>query len=156
MNAYTQLLYYIKSLGEADVFINTVAKDAEDKMDLYKGIIYPLLDIVVGDTATFPSTSLVQYSVTLYCLAQRDSNNELVDDKFWKNDNESDNLNETMASLSRIWVSMNRGFEDSDIIASDTPVINKITGAYNNTLDGWSMEFTVTMPMMVNLCQDGC
>jgi len=43
MNQYTQLLYYIKSLADADELVNTVSKGVFDNLDLEKQNIFPLV-----------------------------------------------------------------------------------------------------------------
>ena len=151
MEAYTQLLYYLKTLGDADDYINTVTKDGDD-LDLDKGIVYPLLDISIN-TGSFPSTALVRFNVQLSCLQVRDINNEITSDKFWDQDNEVDNHNETFASLYRIWVILARNFEELNITASEAPTIDKITYSGKNLLDGWALTFDVDLPYTnVNLC----
>ena len=153
LNQYTELLNYLKSLGDADNFVNTVTKDGEAEIDLQKGNIYTLLDITVGETATFPSTGVAQFSVELICVAQRDTNKETITDKFWKQDNEVDNHNETFSVLNRMWVRMNKDFDENDMIASDNPTIEKITLEYMNLMDGWKMNFNVDVPnTTLNLC----
>jgi head-tail adaptor len=155
MNAYTQLLYYIKELADEDGYINTVTKNGSQDIDLDKGNIYPLFDVNVGVDGTFPSTAMVRFSVELVCVSVRDISDEVNTDKFWMNDNEVDNHNETLASLMRIWAKMNRNFEQNDIVASEEPSLSKDTFQYKNILDGWRLNFDVEMPMIVNLC-DGC
>jgi hypothetical protein len=155
MNAYTQLLYYIKELADEDDYINTVTKNGSQDIDLDKGNIYPLFDVNVGESGTFPSTAMVRFSVELVCLDVRDINDEVNTDKFWMTDNSVDNHNETLASLMSIWGKMNRNFEQNDIVASEEPDLQKRTFVEKNLLDGWILSFTVDMPMIVNLC-DGC
>ena len=152
MNQYSNLLYYIKSLADADEYINTVTKDADDSIDLDKGNIFPLLniDIISG---SFTNGQTVKFSVTLACLDIRDVNKEISTDKYWKQDNEVDNHNETLAALNRIWTSMYRDFENNDITASENPPLNKITYSNVNLLDGWELSFDVEMPnVTLSLC----
>tara|TARA_R110000803_G_scaffold76454_3_gene141100 strand:+ start:234 stop:701 length:468 start_codon:yes stop_codon:yes gene_type:complete len=152
MNQYTELLYYIKALGEADPYINTILKG--NSIDLNKIDIYPLLNIVI-DAGSFPSGGTIAFDVVLECVAIRDINKEVVTDKFWEISNEVDNHNETLATLNRMWRSMNRDFTNNNITASDNPSIEKITGEKMDILDGWSMTFTVEMPNVeVDLCKD--
>ena len=47
MNQYTQLLTYIKQLGDADPFVNTVTQGNFSRIDLDKGNIFPLLHLTV-------------------------------------------------------------------------------------------------------------
>mgnify|MGYP000845967368 CR=1 FL=1 len=82
-----------------------------------------------------------------------DINKEVVNDKFWKNDNEVDNLNETLAVLNRMWTSMYRDFEDVNITASENPSLEPLIYDEKNILDGWALNFTIELPnTTLNLC----
>lgn len=152
MNHYTELLYYIKQLAEQDSYIKTVTKDADDSIDLDKGNIFPMLniDIISG---SFTNGQTVKFNVTLACLDIRDINKEIKTDKFWGQDNEVDNHNETLGALNRIWTSMYRDFESNDITSSENPPLTKITYSGVNLLDGWELTFDVELPnTTLSLC----
>ncbi len=150
MNAYTTLLQYIKGLAEATEYVNTVTKG--DDIDLNKKNIFPLFNIDIN-TGNFPSSSTVSFDVDLQCLDIRDINKENVADKFWLNDNEVDNHNNTLSAINEVWVKMSRDFEQNNITASENPTITKITFSDKNLLDGWRIEFTVEMPILeLSLC----
>ena len=152
MNHYTALLEYIKQLGEADSYINTVTQGNLDEAFLNKSDVYPLLHIAI-DSGSFSNGSTVSFDVVLECVSIRDINNEVRTDKFWEQDNEVDNLNETLASLNRIWSSMYKDFEDNNITSSENPTLNKIEGEKSNIVDGWALTFEVEMPnTTLNLC----
>jgi len=143
MNQYTQLLQYIKTLGEADDFISTITK-GED-VDINKGNIFPLLhvDIVTG---SFTNGQTVTFDVELSCLDIRDVSSEISTDKFWEQDNEVDYHNLTLAVLNRLWTKMYRDFAENNITASENPALQKVTDSEKNRLDGWTLSFTVEMP----------
>lgn len=152
LNQYTQLLYYIKSLGEADEFLNTITK-GED-IDLDKANIFPLLNIEING-GSFTNGSTVVFSVELNALDIRDINKEISTDKFWDNDNEVDNHNTMLAVLNRIWTVMMKDFEHHNITASENPSFNKISFSGENLLDGWSLTFDVEMPnTSLSLCDE--
>ena len=94
MNQYTEILMYLKQLAEQDIFVNTVKQGEISELDIEKQNIYPLVNIAVTG-AGFTNGQTMTFNIDLRCLAQRDINKEVVNDKFWKNDNEVDNLNET-------------------------------------------------------------
>lgn len=145
MNSYTQILYYIKSLGELDPFVENVTQGELNKSQLDKKNLYPLLHIDIGN-ASFPADSVIQYNIELTCVTNRNTNKEILTDKFWKQDNEVDNFNETMAVLNRLWLLMLKDFEDNNITASENPNLNKITEAYGNSVDGWMLTFDIQVP----------
>ena len=145
MNAYTQLLNYIKLLGDADVFVNTVTKTGEVDFDTYKGNIFPILDVFIA-AGSFPSNAVIRYTIELTCVNLRDINKEVVNDKFFENDNEVDNMNETQSVLNRIWLNMIRDFADNNITASEAPTLIPIIYEGKNIYDGWTLTFDVDVP----------
>jgi len=153
MNQYTELLQYIYDLGTADVFINTITQGEPSEVDINRGNIMPLLHIVI-DSAGLTNGSTINFNLSLECLTVRDINKEVVTDKFWKQDNEVDNHNETFASLNRIWTIMYRDFQDKDINALENPTLDKVTLEGSNLLDGWRLSTTIELPNKeLNLCQ---
>lgn len=152
MNSYSQLLRYIKQLGEEDIFINTITQGDFEKVDLKKKTIFPLQHVSIGN-ASFPSHSVIRYDVQLGVFDIRDINKEINEDNFNLNDNEQDNLNETLASINRIWLKMSKDFDDNNITASDNPALEIQTFVKTNLIDGWIMTFQVDMPNTnLNLC----
>jgi len=152
MNTYSTLLYYIKSLGEADAFVNTITKGDFNKVDIEKKNIFPLMHVSVGN-ASFPSLSVIRYDVQIGVFDIRDINKEITTDKFWEQDNEVDNLNETMATINRVWIQMMKDFEENNITASESPTLEIAIEDRMNLLDGWIMTFQVDLP---NITQSIC
>lgn len=153
MNQYTELLRYIKSIADSDVFINTVTQGKLDDKDKYKMDIYPLLHIQVN-SGNLSNGKVINFDVILECAQVRDENKEIVNDKFFENDNEVDNHNETLAALNRLWNIMYKDFEKVNITSSEDPTLTKFSDAGTNILDGWGLEFTVEVPnTTLNLCQ---
>ncbi len=152
MNQYTEVLYYIKELAEADSFVNTVTRGEFDKLDLNKGNIFPLVHINIA-SAGFTNGNTITFDVQVGCLSQRDINKEVSTDKFWEQDNEVDNLNETLACLNRMWTIMYRDFTDVGITASENPTLEPMIMSDKNLLDGWIIDFTIEVPnTTLNLC----
>jgi len=153
MNHYTQLLNYIKQLGEADTFVNTITQGDFNNIDLDKGQLHPLLHIQVNGSS-FTTDQTVIFSVQVGCFDIRDINKEIVQDRFWKQDNEVDNMNETLATLNRLWLNMYRDFQDNNITAS-AGTLEPSTYSKGKILDGWIMTFDVEMPnTTISLCPD--
>lgn len=151
MNGYSQLLRYFKQLAEP--LVNTVTQGDWDKVDINRKNIMPLVHVSIGN-ASFPSDGVVRFSVQLGCMDIRDINKEVVNDKYYENDNEVDNLNSTLAILNRIWLLMLKDFEENDITASENPSLEQFTESRKNLLDGWIMSFDVDVPNIdINLCQ---
>lgn len=154
MNHLSELYNYIKEIAEQDDNINVVLRGLQSEVDLDKMIIPPLVNINIV-SGSFSNGSTVSFNVELVCLAQRDINKEVLIDRFWKQDNEIDNLNETHAILNRMWLKMYKDFEKNNITASENPNLNAIVFGTAKLLDGWVMNFDVDMPNnKINLC--GC
>ena len=152
MNTYSQLLYYIKSLGDNDVFVNTVTQNVGADLDTYKGNIFPILNIDVTGSS-YPAASLISYTIELTCINLRDINKTIDRDKFFSNDNEVDNMNECQAVLNRIWLYMLRDFANNNITASDNPSVSPIVFEGKNVYDGWTLTFDVEVPKTtISIC----
>ena len=152
MNIYAKLLDEIRTIAQQDSFVSTVTNKGQVDIDLNKGDLFPIVDIFVTG-ASFPSASVVRMSVDLVCIDLRDHNNEISTDKFHDQDNEIDNLNETLMVLNRIWQKLYKNWEDNNITASDAPTLEPIMGDGKNIYDGWLMQFDVDLPNTVlSLC----
>ena len=153
MNHYTELLTYIKSLAAADPFVNTVTQGDFDVIDLNKMNLYPLVHIYIGD-ASFTNGQSVNFNVSIGSMNAREFVKDVNVDKFWNNDNEVDNYNETLAVLNRMWTIMFRDFQDHGITTTENPTLLKRKSELNkNSLEGWQLEFQVIMPnITLSLC----
>jgi len=154
MNAYSQLLIYIKELADADPFVNTVTQGNYDELDLDKGNVFPILHVTITG-GSFNNGSTIVFNIEIACLQQRDVNTELNSDKFYGQSNEIDNMNETLAVLNRLWLNMFRDFAENNITASENPVLNIIEDkTTTNNIEGWNLVFEVEVPnTTLNLCQ---
>jgi len=153
MNQYTQLLYYIKYLAVSDALVNTVTKGDFDLLDLDKANIFPLVHINII-SAGFTNGQTLKFSLQIGCFDIRDINKEVRTDKYWEQDNEVDNHNETLAILNRMWLKMYTDFELNNITASENPTLDIQSFVRSNTLDGWILNFDVEMPnVTISLCE---
>lgn len=152
MNQYTKILEYIKTLGDADSFVNTVTRNGSIDLDINKANVFPILDIYV-DSGSFTNGQTILFNIQLVCVSKRNINKKINTDKFWENDNEVDNHNETLATLNRIWTTMYRDFSENNITSSENPTLEKIAYENKNILDGWRLTFDVEVPnVTLNLC----
>jgi hypothetical protein len=153
MNQYTELLYYVKELAEADTLVNTVTKGDFEKLDLDKANIFPLVHINITD-AGFSNGQTVKFGMQIGCFDIRDINKEIRTDKFWEQDNEVDNHNLTLAVLNRMWLKMYTDFEKNNITSSENPTLEIQSFVRTNLLDGWILTFEVEMPnTTISLCE---
>jgi hypothetical protein len=154
LNHYSELLRYIKQLLESDPLINTITQGDFDKIDLNKMNLYPLAHVYIGD-GSFSNGQTINFNVSIGAMSRRDVTNDINNNKFWGNDNEVDNYNEMLAVMNRLWTKMYVDFEDAGIVASENPTLLKRKQEQDkNSLEGWQLEFQVSMPNSVlRLCQ---
>ena len=153
MNHYTQVLTYLKTLAEQDDFVNTVTQGNMSNVDLNKMNVFNLVHIDVL-TAGFTNGQTITFDVEILSGQIRDSNKQDEGDKFMGQDNEPDNLNETLAVLNRMWFKMLEDFTDENIRVEETAALNQVTEWNKNLIDGWLMTFTIELPnTTISLCQ---
>ena len=153
MNQYSELLNYLKGLAESDLFINTVTQGDTSDYDLDKGNIFPVLNIDVLN-AGFTTGQTISFDVEIACMDIRDNNKETRTDKFWLQDNRTDNLNEMLASLNRIWFKMLQDINEQNIKVDENSSLLQVTEWNKNLVDGWLMTFTIELPnTTISLCQ---
>lgn len=151
MNSYSELLRYIKEIGQP--LVNTITQGSMADIDINKKNISPLLHVHIGN-GVFPSNSVIQFDVEIACLDILDTNKDVNSDKYYGNVNDIDILNDTLSILNRIWLLMIVDFEENSINASETPSFNQIQHETANELIGWVLSFQVQMPnTTINLCQ---
>jgi hypothetical protein len=150
MNQVTTLYTYIKSLGEADSYVSTITKNATNDILQNKATIFPLLNIAIT-SVSYSSQQIKTFSLEISCFNKRDQNKETVNDIFWENDNEVDNMNETEACLNRIWLIMERNFDKNNITANENPTLNPVLEGTTSLIDGWVMTLDVNVPN-IDIC----
>lgn len=152
MNHYTQTLTYLKTLAEQDDFVNTVTQGDMSDVDLNKMNIFNLVHIDILSSG-FTTGQTITFDMEVLCAQVRDSNKQDATDKFWNQDNEVDNLNETLAVLNRMWFKMLQDFEDNNIRVEESASLEQVTEWNTNLLDGWLMTFTIELPNdTISLC----
>ena len=152
MNHLTQILSYIETLSEQDEFVNTTTQVDTSDYDLDKGNLFPLLNIDINN-AGFSNGNTITFNVEIGCCNLRDDNKETNTDKFWGQDNKVDNLNETLATLNKMWVKMLSDFESNNIRVDANADLEQVTNWNKNVVDGWLMSFTIEVPnTTLSLC----
>lgn len=151
MNMYTELLNRIYQLSEP--LSNTITQGSFQDIDLSNSNIYPLIHTQI-DGGNLNNGQVITFSVRLGCFQQRMNNNTYEIDKYYGNDNEVDNMNETLSKLITIWSNLERDFAGNDITASEDPQLEPERNAYENGLDGWILSFDVELPITkLSLCE---
>lgn len=143
MRTYYELLNYLKSVFEADDMVNTITTEGYLDMDNWRKNLYPLVDVFVVNSPFVDSTAVTRYNVEITVLDIRDFNNEVVNDKFWRNDNRHDNWNTTRAILK---LAQNKVIKNQDITLVTATDAERIVLGKENGLDGWQQTFTIDVP----------
>ena len=148
MNTYYKLITTIKDTFEDDSRVSTVTTSGDDDIDINKKNLYPLVHVNVLDSPfiTLDTTAVVRYSVEVTVVDIRDINKEIINDKFWLNDNRHDNWNETRSILKEAQNKLVKNINGSDVTITSATAANILSFAKENTLDGWQETWTVDVP----------
>ena len=149
MNTYYELIKSIKETFESDDRVSTVVTGGATDIDIYKKNIYPLVHVNVIDSPFIgnESTAVVRYNVEVTVVDIRDINkNEIVNDKFWLNDDRHDNWNETRSILKEAENKLVKNINGSDITIEEASVATLLSFAKENTLDGWQQTWVMDVP----------
>ena len=154
MNQYSELLKYLQQLAYQDPLVNMVTQGEFQDMDLLKAGLFPLVHISIA-TGSFTNVQTVNFDVQIGVFNIRTINKELNTDKFWKNDNAVDNMNEVIGILNRMWSILYLDFDKHNITASENPTFELLYENRSNILDGVILTFVVEMPNdEIILCVD--
>ncbi len=152
MNQYSLLLNYLQELAYNNPLVTMVTQGEFKNVDLDKAGLFPLVHIAIG-SGSFTNTQTIVFNVQIGALNIRTINKELNTDKFWKNDNEVDNINEMLAILNDIWGRMYVDFDKNNITASENPTFEILYEVRSNILDGAILSFDVELPNdIISLC----
>lgn len=143
MRTYYELLKYLKEVFEDDDHTNTITTEGYMDMDNWKKSVYPMVDVFISGSPYIDSTAITRYNVEITVLDIRDFNKEVVNDKFWRNDNRHDNWNLTRAILKR---GQNKITKNQDITLVTATDAERIVFGKENGLDGWQQTFTIDVP----------
>lgn len=153
LNQYSQLYATLKEIAESNPMVNTVTKGEIEKLDLDKNNIFPLVHIHIGNAQFVGGGRVIEFEVFVACLTERDINKEVITDKYWGQDNEADNHNETLAMLNQMWTTIYRRWDEASEISTDEDAtLEKVTYAKGNILDGWEMSFNIQVENDFDLC----
>ena len=148
MNSYYLLIQTLKDTFESDSRVSTVITDDSSALDNYKKNIFPLVHINVIDSPFISeqTTALVRFNVEVTVVDIRDVNKEIVNDKFWLNDNRNDIWNETRNILKEAENKLIKDIAKTDITIVTSTSADKLSWAKENTLDGWQQTYTIDVP----------
>ena len=152
--SYNLLIETLKNNFESIVdnsnrkMVNSIISGNETEVDNYKKNLFPLthFDIINFQPVNINNTSMVNYEVVVTVVDIRDFNKEEDRDKIYSNDNRNDNWNTTAYILRTGEVKMIKAYNQQNISLVSTTTAEKLSFVRENTLDGWSQTWTVSVP----------
>ena len=151
MKGFYQVTDKLKTLLNAEPFVNTVTYGSIDDVDLDKQSIFPLSHIIVNNAVV--GTKTTTFSISVLAMDIVDISNDEVTDTFVGNDNEQDVLNTQLALLTRVINELQRGdsYTDKYQVQEDVtcePFIDR----FENKLAGWTATFSVMVVNDMTVC----
>ena len=148
MNTYYGLIETIKETFELDSRVSTIVTGDSSDLDTYKKNIYPLVHVNVTDSPFIglETTAVTRYTVEITVVDIRDVNKEIVNEKFWLNDNRHDVWNETMSILKTATNILVKDVNQTGINISESGSAQILSFHKENTLDGWQQTWTLDVP----------
>ena len=151
MKGFYQVTDKLKTLLNAEPFVNTVTYGSIDDVDLDKQSVFPLSHIIVNNAVV--GTKTTTFSISILAMDIVDISNDEVTDTFVGNDNEQDVLNTQLALLTRVINELQRGdsYTDKYQVQEDVtcePFIDR----FENKLAGWTATFSVMAVNDMTVC----
>ena len=151
MKGFYSVTDKIKTLLNAEPFVNTVTFGSIDDVDLDKQSIFPLSHVIVNNAVV--GTKTTSFSISILAMDLVDISNDEVTDAFVGNDNEQDVLNTQLALLTRVINELQRGdsYTDKYQIQADV-TCEPFVDRFENKLAGWTATFDVTVINDMTVC----
>ena len=151
MKGFYQVTDKIKTLLNAEPFVNTVTYGSIDDVDLDKQGIFPLSHIIVNNAVV--GTKTTTFSISILAMDIVDISNDEVTDAFVGNDNEQDVLNTQLALLTRVINELQRGDSYTDKYQVEANVTcEPFVDRFENKLAGWSATLDVIVQNDMTIC----
>ena len=144
MNSYFKITKKLKDLVQEDVSVATVVHGKTSESDLYKTNLFPLIHInPIGRDYSSPGLNIYKFELAALDKRQISKHNQ-IEDKFYGNDNELDNLTTTDAILNRLITKLSLQVnEDDDIMILGMTDAFPVLLGKSNLLDGWVITITL-------------
>ena len=151
MKGFYQVTDKLKTLLNAEPFVNTVTYGSIDDVDLDKQSVFPLSHIIVNNAVV--GTKTTTFSISILAMDIVDISNDEVTSTFVGNDNEQDVLNTQLALLTRVINELQRGDSYTDKYQVEENVTcEPFVDRFENKLAGWTATFSVTVVNDMTIC----
>ena len=151
MKGFYEVTDKLKTLLNAEPFVNTVTYGSIDDVDLDKQSIFPLSHIIVNNAVV--GTKTTTFSISILAMDIVDISNDEITDTFVGNDNEQDVLNTQLALLTRVINELQRGDSYTDKYQVEADVTcEPFMDRFENKLAGWTATFSVMVVNDMTVC----
>lgn len=152
MNNFHLVVEFIKAWFNNDPDVNTVTHGATQITDDNKKNLFPIAHFNIVSSPVEKGSDLFTFEIAV--LDQRTAPTEVITDKFYKIDNELDNLNLCHAILSRFVQHITtQNDEENDISYTTITDMLPLFYKFTNGLDGWGISITFSIPKnKINVC----
>tara|TARA_S200002703_G_scaffold129341_1_gene116368 strand:+ start:179 stop:634 length:456 start_codon:yes stop_codon:yes gene_type:complete len=151
MKGFYQVTDKLKTLLNAEPFVNTVTYGSIDDIDLDKQSVFPLSHIIVNNAVV--GTKTTTFSISILAMDIVDISNDEVTSTFVGNDNEQDVLNTQLALLTRVINELQRGDSYTDKYQVEENVTcEPFVDRFENKLAGWTATFSVSVVNDMTIC----
>ncbi len=151
MKGFYNITNKIKTLLDAEPFVNTVTFGSIDDVDLDKQSIFPLSHVIVNSAVV--GTKTTNFSISILAMDIVDISKQETTDAFVGNDNEQDVLNTQLALLTRVLNELQRGDSYTELYQVDGDVTcEPFVDRFENKLAGWTATFDVIIQNDMTIC----
>jgi len=151
MTEFYDIIGNLKTVLQAQPFVNTVTTGGLEDVDLNKQTIFPLSHIIVN--SAIPKSSTIVFNISIIAMDIVDESKSETDNVFVGNDNEQDVLNQQLQVLNQVYQQLRHGQLFSELIQVEVdPTCEPFTDRFENKLAGWTMTFDVEVPNEMTIC----
>lgn len=151
MTEFYDIIGNLKTVLDAQPFVNTVTTGGLEDVDLNKQTIFPLSHIIVN--SAIPKSSTIVFNISIIAMDIVDESKQETSDIFVGNDNEQDVLNQQLQVLNQVYQQLRHGQLFSELIqVTSEPSCEPFTDRFENKLAGWTMTFDVEVPNEMTIC----
>lgn len=151
MTEFYDIIGNLKTVLDAQPFVNTVTTGGLEDVDLNKQTIFPLSHIIVN--SAIPKSSTIVFNISIIAMDIVDESKQETSYIFVGNDNEQDVLNQQLQVLNQVYQQLRHGQLFSELIqVTAEPSCEPFTDRFENKLAGWTMTFDVEVPNDMTIC----
>ena len=151
MKGFYQVTDKLKTLLNAEPFVNTVTYGSIDDVDLDKQSIFPLSHIIVNNAVV--GTKTTTFSISVLAMDIVDESKDETVDIFRGNNNEQDVLNTQLAVLNKLVMVLRKGSLHTDQYQLDGDAnLEPFYDRFENRLAGFTATFNVFVRNDIDIC----